>query len=86
MLDSGYDWYILFPNHHMGLRLKQTLDEYGVKAVISPTPREAGQLCGISLIVGEGDLPQIERIIAENSIQIVRIVSVARKVWKYRGT
>jgi hypothetical protein len=54
--------------------------------MISPTPREASKSCGISLIVDEVDLPLIKQIIAENNIQILRVVSLARKEWKYRST
>ncbi|HBK52682.1 DUF3343 domain-containing protein [Syntrophomonas wolfei] len=86
-MDSGnYDWYVLFPNHHVGLRLKKELDGRDIKARISPTPREASKSCGISLIVDEGDLPMINQIIAENDIEILKIVSLARKEWKYRST
>lgn len=70
----------------MGLRLKKELDERDIKARISPTPREASKSCGISLMVDEGDLPLIKQIIAENNIQILKIVSLARKAWKYRST
>jgi hypothetical protein len=70
----------------MGLLLKKILDEHNIKAMISPTPREASKSCGISLIVDEVDLPLIKQIIAENNIQILRVVSLARKEWKYRST
>lgn len=70
----------------MGLRLKKELDGRDIKARISPTPREASKSCGISLIVDEGDLPMINQIIAENDIEILKIVSLARKEWKYRST
>jgi hypothetical protein len=70
----------------VGLRLKKELDGRDIKARISPTPREASKSCGISLIVDEGDLPMINQIIAENDIEILKIVSLARKEWKYRST
>ncbi|NLV21077.1 MAG: DUF3343 domain-containing protein [Syntrophomonadaceae bacterium] len=70
----------------MGLLLKKELDERNIKARISPTPREASKSCGISLIVNETDLPLIEQIIVENNIQILKVVSLARKEWKYRST
>jgi hypothetical protein len=70
----------------MGLLLKKKLDECNIKARISPTPREASKSCGISLIVDEFDLPLIQQIIAENNIQILKIVSLVRKEWKYRST
>jgi hypothetical protein len=68
------------------LLLKKILDDRDIKARISPTPREASTSCGISLIVEEGDLPLIKQIIAENNIQVLKIVSLTRKEWKYRGT
>ncbi|MGI6413196.1 MAG: DUF3343 domain-containing protein [Syntrophomonadaceae bacterium] len=86
MDNSSYDWYVLFPNHHEGLRLKKELDRADIRARIAPTPREASKNCGISLIVDEGDLPVIKQIIAVNNIQILKIVSLARKEWKYRST
>jgi hypothetical protein len=70
----------------VGLHLKKELDGRDIKARISPTPREASKSCGISLIVDEGDLTLIKQIIAENNIQILKIVSLARKEWKYRST
>jgi len=70
----------------MGLRLKQALDERGIRARISPTPREASRSCGISLIVDEEDIPLIKQIIAENNIQILKMIALARKDWKYRST
>ena len=63
----------------MGLLLKKKLDECNIKAMISPTPREASKSCGISLIVDEVDLPVIKQIIEESNIQILKIVSLARK-------
>ena len=83
--NSSYDWYVLFPNHHMGLRLKAKLDARDIKAKISPTPRELSKSCGISLIVAEADIPLIEQIRVENGIEILKIVPLARKEWKYRS-
>ena len=68
------------------MRLKKELDGRDIKASISPTPREASKSCGISLIVDEVDLPLINQVIAENNIQILKIVSLLRKKWQYRST
>jgi len=70
----------------MGLRLKKELDGLEIRARISPTPREASASCGISLIVEEADLPLIKQIITEKHIEIMKIVSLAKKEWKYRST
>ncbi len=85
MGDNNITWYILFPNHHMGLRLKKELDSQDIKAMISPTPREASTSCGISLIVEEKDIPAIKRIIEGKHIQVLDIVSIQKKEWKYRS-
>lgn len=70
----------------MGLRLKKELDEQDIIARISPTPREASTSCGIALMVYEADLPVIRQIVEEKDIEIITIVSIARKEWKYRST
>ena len=85
MVNNDYDWYILFPNHHQGLRLNRVLKEQEIKNTIAPTPREASTSCGISLIVLEGDLPFINKIIEGNRIIIEKIVRVPKKEWKYRS-
>lgn len=83
---SEYDWYILFPNHHEGLRLNSELKQRGIKNTISPTPRAASKSCGISLIVLEEDLLVIEQVIKEQCINIEKIVQLPIiKNWKFRG-
>jgi len=67
------------------LHLKRELDKLEIKTMISPTPREASASCGISLIVDEVDLPLINQVISENNIQILKIVSLPRKKWQFRG-
>lgn len=73
---SDYDWYILFPNHHEGLRLNSELKQRGIKNTIAPTPRAASKSCGISLIVLEQDLPVINQLIEEQRINIEKIVQL----------
>ncbi len=86
MADSEYKWYVLFPNHHEGLKLNKELKTRGHKCTISPTPRAASTSCGISLIVLEEELPAINKIIEDLSIHIVKIVKLpALKNWKFRG-
>jgi len=70
----------------MGLRLKQEIEAQDIKAIISPTPREASTSCGISLIVDEADLPAIKRIIEEEAIAILKIVAIPKNEWKYRSS
>ena len=72
--------YVLFPNHDNGMRLYQELKKLGVKAVIAPTPRSASKCCGISLIVQEEDLDQIQEGILEHEIEILKIVAIERDI------
>lgn len=86
MASSDYNWYILFPNHHEGLRLNGELKRQGIKNTIAPTPRAASKSCGISLIVQETDLPVINQIIQEMRINIINIVQLPAIInWKFRG-
>jgi hypothetical protein len=81
-----FDWYILFPNHHEGLRLSKELKGRGIKYTIAPTPRAASTSCGISLIVLEEDLDIITKIIDDLNITIEKTVQVpAQNNWQYRG-
>ena len=83
---ADFDWYILLPNHHEGLRLNNELKQRGIKNKIAPTPRAASKSCGISLIVLEEDLPVIDQVIEEQRINIEKIVKLpAIKNWKFRG-
>ena len=83
---NDFDWYILFPNHHEGLRLSKELKGRGIKYTIAPTPRVASTSCGISLIVLEEDLDLIRKLIEDLGITIEKTVQVpARNNWQYRG-
>lgn len=81
MLESTdiFDYYILFPNHHEGLRLHKELKAAGVKCTIAPTPREARNLCGISLLVTEDYLEDAKKIIDTWQIKIDGIARIRRK-------
>ncbi len=85
-MEQAYRWYILFPNHHQGLKLNRELKQQGIKNQIAPTPREASVSCGISLIVDEADLERINKIIDEIGVSIEKVVKLPVKTdWKYRG-
>ena len=64
--------YVLFPNHDNSMRLYRELKAMGVRAVISPTPRQASVCCGVSLMVEEKD------------IEILKIAAVERDVNPHR--
>jgi hypothetical protein len=86
MQPTEYRWYILFPNHHHGLRLNRELKQMGIKSQIVPTPREASSCCGMSLIVEEKDLERINKIIADLELTIEKMVKLPVKTnWQYRG-
>jgi len=75
------DYYILFPNHHEGLRLLKSLRDAGVKCAVSPTPRAASSCCGISLRLAPDDLAFAEQVIRETEVNIERIVPLPRPSW-----
>lgn len=85
MGNSEYEWYVLFPNHHEGLRLNKELKVLNIKCTIAPTPREASTSCGISLIVLETDLPVAKQVIEEKGINIEKIIRLPKKEWHYRS-
>jgi len=85
-MEQAYRWYILFPNHHQGLKLNRELKQQGIKNQIAPTPREASASCGISLLVDEADLERINKIVDEIGVSIEKVVKLPVKTdWKYRG-
>lgn len=73
-------FYILFDNHENGLRLHKLLRSAGLSATISPTPRSLSKCCGISLIIEENEIEQINKIVKENSIEIIGIESVEKDI------
>ncbi len=76
--------YVLFPNHDNGMRLHRELKKLGVKAVIAPTPRAASKCCGISLLIREEDVLQVEQCIKEQDIEILEIISLEKDVNAHR--
>ncbi len=86
MGDTDYKWYVLFPNHHEGLKLNQELKGRGIQCTIAPTPRAASTSCGISLIVMEVDLPVINEIINDLEVKIEKTVKLpVKKNWQYKS-
>jgi len=87
METTNYRWYILFPNHHQGLRLSRELKLRDIKSTIVPTPRAASSCCGMSLIVDLAELDKIREIIAELGIVIEKIVQLpVKEGWQYRSS
>ena len=87
MQKTNYSWYILFPNHHQGLRLSRELKKQGLKNTIVPTPRAASSCCGMSLIVDPAELDIIREIITELGIVIEKIVQLqVKESWQYRSS
>ena len=68
--------YVLFPNHFNGIKLNESLRKEGIKNTIAPTPRELSSCCGISLLIREEDIPEVERIILRDQIEILKIACI----------
>lgn len=78
-----YDYYILFPNHHEGLRLHKKFKEAGVRCTIAPAPRAASSFCGISLLVSEEYIDAAKRVIESCDVKIDGIARIRRKQTKF---
>lgn len=63
-----FNYYILFPNHHQGLKAHKLLKAEGVKCTISPTPREASHSCGICLLLDEMNAYLAEALLGSSDI------------------
>lgn len=83
---ENYDYYILFPNHHEGLRLHQALKEAGVRCIIAPTPRSASSFCGMSLRLAEDQVTAAMQVIAASGAIIEGIARIQRQPFQYRAT
>lgn len=76
--------YVLFPNHDNAMRLYKELRALGVRAKISPTPRAASVCCGVSLLILEEEIEQINRCIEEHNIETLGIAQVEKDVNPHR--
>lgn len=72
--------YVLFPNHDNAMRLYKELKNLGVRATIAPTPRAVSKCCGVSLLVEEKDLEQIQKCAAEHRVEILKIAAIERDI------
>lgn len=75
----NYDCYILFPNHHEGLRLYRELKAAGVRCTIAPPPRAATSFCGISLLVSEDLIEPARQVIERCGVKVEGIARIPRK-------
>lgn len=67
-------YYLLFPNHHEGLKLYNALKEAGVGCTITPTPRFASRFCGIALRVRGDLLEAVRGVIADSGVRVEGVV------------
>lgn len=70
------NYYILFANYTEGLTLHELLKENGLKARISPTPRniQGSVPCGMSLLVNEEDIGAVRDCIEDKNAVYADIV------------
>ncbi|MBR0373854.1 MAG: DUF3343 domain-containing protein [Mogibacterium sp.] len=66
-------YYVLFNNHTEGIAMYNAVKAAGMKAQISPTPRELSVCCGISLLVQEEDVERIHALAAEQDLGYIGI-------------
>lgn len=81
------DWYVLFPNHHEGLRLYRELQARGIACTIAPTPRAVSTCCGVSLMIRPELLDRVRAVAQATQVKVEQIVPVPRKrTWTYRSS
>lgn len=73
-------YYVLFNNHENGLKLHKLLRAEGLKATISPTPRSLSKCCGISIMIDEGEIDDVRRVVENNDVEIISIESVEKDI------
>lgn len=66
-------YYILFDNHTDGLAMYGAVKDAGMRARISPTPRELSVCCGISLLIEEADVEAIKNLASEKNLNYIKI-------------
>lgn len=71
-------FYVLFENQINGIKLNKILKGENINAVIAPTPRELSTSCGISLLISEKDVENVERVIETNDIRTLGIATIER--------
>ena len=71
-------YYVLFSNHTSGTKFYQEAKAEGIKAVISPTPRELSKCCGISLMIDEKDVEKIEKLAEDKKLDYLSIEYVEK--------
>ncbi len=64
------NYYIVFPNANEAMHLDKRLNEAGVYHIVSPTPREFSNSCGICIKYNFEDSEKINRIIDLNEIKV----------------
>ncbi len=64
---------MLFSNHTDGLAMYQAIKAAGLRANISPTPRELSVCCGIALLLAPGDVEAIKALAAEKKLAYIGI-------------
>jgi len=65
--------YVLFPDVRNAQKLYGLMKAAELHCTLAPTPREADRCCGVAVLYEDGgDRGQIERIIAENGVEVLR--------------
>lgn len=73
-----FEYYVLFPNHHNGLKLYSALKELKINAIITPTPRRASSSCGISLLIEKENIGKINECIKQKNVTVLDIIALPK--------
>ena len=70
---TGARHYVLFPDVKNAQSLYALMKAAGVRCTFAPTPREADRCCGLAVLYQDaGERGRIERMAAENGVQVLR--------------
>ena len=70
---TGARHYVLFPDVKNAQALYELMKATGVRCTFAPTPREADRCCGLAVLYQDaGERGRIERMAAENGVQVLR--------------
>ena len=70
---TGARHYVPFPDVKNAQSLYELMKAAGVHCTFAPTPREADRCCGLAILYHDaGERGRIERMAAENGVQVLR--------------
>ncbi len=67
------EYIALFGSVTRVMKAEKVLKREGIPFILMPSPRTIPSPCGLAIKVGEGDLPEVERILEEKRLKITHL-------------